>query len=115
MFSSLRKLPLSIAFATLTIVALANAVPAHADSYSVTVVAHTQSENFYGIDDGGDFTINISDQAQNFAVCGSIQLNPRYETILFGQSQQSSRPSRPRLHGTTAPTAVPSFPPDWMF
>ena len=32
---------------------------AFADSYSVNVVAYTQSENFYGIDGAGDFVVNV--------------------------------------------------------
>lgn len=33
---------------------------AFADTYSVNVVAYTQSENFYGIDAAGNFVVNVS-------------------------------------------------------
>jgi hypothetical protein len=37
--------------------------PAKADTYKITIVDHTQNENFLGIDDKGDFVVNDSNNS----------------------------------------------------
>jgi hypothetical protein len=71
--------------ATALIVLALNAThPAKADTYKITVVDHTQSENFLGIDDKGDFVIN--DNGNNAIKCGEQPGDPCFEVFLVGQS-----------------------------
>jgi hypothetical protein len=64
------------------VLALIATHPAKADTYKITVVDHTQNENFLGIDDQGDFVVNDSN---NSFKCGQLN-GPCFEVFLFGQS-----------------------------
>ncbi len=55
--------------------------PAKADTYKITVVDMTQSENFAGIDDQGDFVVNA-----NAFKCGEQVGDPCFEVFDSGQS-----------------------------
>jgi hypothetical protein len=81
MSSSFRSCLATVAIILTTIVA---AHTAKADTYQVTVVEHTQSENFLGIDDKGDFVIN--DNGTNAIKCGELPGDPCFEVFLVGQS-----------------------------
>ena len=81
----------------LAILALTTAVPTLADTYTATVVAHTQDENFYGIDAIGDFTINVSNNASLFAGCGGMDFRPCYETFYRNQSSPVITTAPPSL------------------
>jgi hypothetical protein len=54
-----------------------------ADTYQITVIDHTQNENFFGIDDNGDFVVNDSN---NSFKCGGMVGDPCFEVFLVGQS-----------------------------
>src|SRR5579871_2101828 len=110
-FSTIRSFSISVAITTLTIFSLSTAVPALADSYNVTVITHTQDEGFYGIDANGDFTVNVSNQAQQFAGCGGVQFNPCYETFYFGQSQPVISTAPPLLAWDNGSPCTPSVSP----
>jgi hypothetical protein len=73
--------------ATVAAILLTTIIPAHpakADSYQITIVDETQSANFLGIDDMGDFVVNDSNNANK---CGeSDPFNPCFEVVLIGQS-----------------------------
>lgn len=60
---------------------------AFADSYSVNVVAYTQSENFYGIDAAGDFVVNVSNSLNSpSSSCGGVSgASQCFETYYAGQ------------------------------
>lgn len=64
MFSTIKSLRASLAVIALTAVPVM-AVPAFADTYSITVVSHTQHENFYGIDGNGTFVVNLTGDPVN--------------------------------------------------
>jgi PEP-CTERM motif len=81
MYSSFRS---CFAATALIVLALIATHPAKADTYKITVVDHTQSENFLGIDDKGDFVIN--DNGNNAIKCGEPAGNPCFEVFLVGQS-----------------------------
>jgi hypothetical protein len=80
MSSSFRFCFAAIALIVLTLNATHTA---KADTYKITVVDHTQSENFLGIDDKGDFVVNDSN---NSFKCGEIIGDPCFEVFLVGQS-----------------------------
>lgn len=60
---------------------------AFADSYTVNVVAYTQSENFAGIDTAGDFVVNLTNSlAFPGQTCGGIAgASTCFETFYAGQ------------------------------
>ncbi len=109
MLPPLRNLHISIVITAL-IFALTTIAPALADSYSVTVIALTQNEGFYGIDANGDFTVNVSNNAQEFFACG-VQFNPCYETFFFGQSQPVISTAPPLLAWDNGSSCTPVIPP----
>jgi hypothetical protein len=80
MSSSFRSCFAAIA---LIVLALSATHTAKADTYKITVVDHTQSENFLGIDDKGDFVVNDSNTSFK---CGEIIGDPCFEVFLVGQS-----------------------------
>jgi hypothetical protein len=108
MFSSVRNLRAFFAMTAVAIFPLTAAVPALADSYSLTIVAYTQSENFYGIDSNGDFTVNISDRFT--PACGGMQFNPCYETFYLGQSQPVISTAPPMLTWDDGSPCTPIVP-----
>jgi hypothetical protein len=103
MSSSFRSCLATVAVILTTIVA---AHPAKADTYQVTVVDHTQSENFLGIDDNGDFV--ISDNGNNAIKCGELPGDPCFEVFLVGQSPffTTTTPILPFDNGTTCSVAL---------
>lgn len=60
---------------------------AFADSYTVNVVAYTQSENFAGIDTAGDFVVNLTNSLVNPGhKCGGVAgASTCFETFYVGQ------------------------------
>ena len=79
MSSSFRSCLATVAILVTTLIA---AHRAKADTYQITVIDHTQSENFLGIDDQGNFVVN--DQNDAFK-CGELT-GPCFEVFLTGQS-----------------------------
>jgi hypothetical protein len=59
---------------------------AFADTYTMTVVAHTQNEDFYGIDTAGDFVVNTSNSLiGSGGVCGGATgASECFETFYVG-------------------------------
>ncbi len=90
---------------------LAAAPHASADTYSLTTVRHTQSENFIGIDGAGNFSINVFDSFSfPGANCGGT-INPHscFETFYAGSSSPVFTTSAPALafdNGSTCKPAV---------
>jgi len=72
------------AISLLLALSLIAAHPAPADTYKVTIVDFTDSENFGGIDDKGDFFIN--DNLDNARKCGEQSGDPCFELFLVGQA-----------------------------
>jgi hypothetical protein len=66
------------------VLALLAAQQTKADTYQITVVDTSQSENFGGIDDHGNFFINDNDN--NAIKCGGQPGDPCFEVFLVGQS-----------------------------
>lgn len=62
-------------------------VAAFGDSYTVSVVTHTQNENFVGIDAAGDFVVNVSNSLMNpGSSCGGVMgAMSCFETYYAGQ------------------------------
>lgn len=62
-------------------------VAAFGDSYTVSVVTHSQSENFVGIDAAGDFVVNLSNSMMNpSSSCGGVMgALSCFETYYVGQ------------------------------
>lgn len=79
MSSSFRSFSATVAIILATLLA---ASQAKADTYQITVIDHTQSENFLGIDDQGNFIVN--DSGNSFK-CGELA-GPCFEVFLVGQS-----------------------------
>lgn len=73
---------------------------AFADSYSVSVVAYTQSENFYGIDATGDFTVNVSNSLRSpSSSCGGVLgASECFETYYVGQQNPVFSTTAPSLN-----------------
>jgi hypothetical protein len=69
-----------------------------ADTYTINVVANTQSENFYGIDTTGDFVVNVSNSMiASGGACGSaLGASSCFETFYIGNPNA--------VFSTTAPT-----------
>jgi hypothetical protein len=80
---SFRSCLISIAVLSISLVAAAR--PATADTYNVTVVAHTQDESFVGIDGNGDFAVNVSNH-NDASTCGGHLGDPCFEVFLLSQS-----------------------------
>ena len=107
-FPSVRIAQAIVSAALLLLVA---APCASADTYSLTTVRHTQSENFIGIDTAGDFSINVFDSFSfPGANCGGT-VNPHscFETFYAGSSSPVFTTSAPALafdNGSTCKPAV---------
>lgn len=71
-----------LATVTIVVTTLIATYQAKADTYQITVVDHTQSENFLGIDDQGNFIVNDSNNAFK---CGELT-GPCFEVFFMGQS-----------------------------
>jgi hypothetical protein len=90
--------------AVLTVAAILTLIhtrPVLADSYTVTTIAFTQSENFVGIDAAGDFVVNLSNSV-NFMnpTCGGVAVSPVsqcFETFYAGQAGPVFSTSAPSL------------------
>lgn len=99
MFRSLRRSSIA-ALAAILCLSAAVSRPAHADSFTVTTIAHTQSANFLGIDSAGNFVINVTNSLSNspHPTCGGISVSPSslcFETFYLGQTDP--------IFSTTAP------------
>ena len=93
---AMRTAPIFIALA----IALASSSPVLADTYSLMAVAQTQSENFAGGDDFGNYTINISDRliSNPSYNCGGV-VNP-------GQCYETHYVNNPNPLFTTTPPSL---------
>lgn len=73
---------------------------AFADSYTISVVANTQNEDFYGIDAGGDFVVNTSNSLiASGGVCGSATgASECFETFYVGNPNAVFTTAAPTLN-----------------
>jgi hypothetical protein len=112
MFRFFRSLRPCLAALALTVLPFTLSSAALADSYLVTVVSHSQHENFFGIDTNGDFVLNLSADSVN--PCG-INMTPCFETFYVGQPIPIVSTSAPALaydDGTPcSPILFPGFSP----
>ena len=109
MSSSFRSCLVACSFLALALIAVR---PASADIYKITVVDVTQSENFGGIDDKGDFFIN--DNGSNAFKCGEQFGDPCFELFLVGQAPffTTTRPTLMEDNGASCAIALdPTFAP----
>lgn len=98
MVAHLKFAPQTLAL-TLTLCVLALAPLARADAYQLITVAHTQSENFIGIDAAGSFSIDVLDSFSfPGASCGGT-LNPAscFKTYYAGNSTPVFSTAAPAL------------------
>jgi hypothetical protein len=93
-----------ISIAVLSIPIVVSARPAIADTYKVTVVAHTQDESFMGIDGKGDFAVNVSNH-NNSSTCGGHLGDPCFEVFLLSQSPYFTS-TAPVLVGNGSPCTI---------
>lgn len=90
---------------------LALDIPAYGDTYTYQIVANTQSENFYGIDNVGDFVFNISDRYINpGSVCAGV-MNPSscYDTYYVGTGKTVISVNPPNLNYDDGSPCTPSI------
>ena len=81
---------------------------AFADTYSLTAVDYTQSENFYAGDDFGNYTININDKVTEIPDfnCGGVVNPPScYETHYINRPTDLFTVTPPPLWNDPAPIA----------
>lgn len=98
-----------------TLILLASPARAHADAYQLTTVAHTQSENFIGIDGAGSFSINVLDSFSfPGANCGGT-INPSscFETFYSGNGTPVFSTASPALTFDNGSACKPSVGPDF--
>lgn len=97
----------------LSFVVFASAPQAHADAYQLTTVAHTQSEDFIGIDASGNFSINVLDSFSfPGANCGGT-INPGscFETFYAGSAAPVFSTAAPALTFDNGSACKPSLGP----
>lgn len=109
--SSALSAALLLAASTLPV---ASTLPAHADTYRLTNVAYTQSENFYGLDTAGDFAINISDHLSQagFSCAGALNAPSCFETFYANQATPVFSVAAPSLlfdHGSVCRPEISGF------
>lgn len=73
---------------------------AFGDSYSISVIRYSQSEEFYGIDSAGNFVINVSDKLrQPNGLCGGMgKVSNCFATYYVGQVDPVFSPVAPLLN-----------------
>jgi hypothetical protein len=111
MFRSFRRTSIAALITVLSLSAAASR-PAHADSFTVTVIAHTQSENFLGIDSTGNFVVNVTSSLSFFnPTCGGVAVSPFsqcFETFYASQSNPVFSTSAPNLIYDNGTPCAPS-------
>lgn len=81
---------------------------AFADTYSLTAVDYTQSENFYAGDDFGNYTISVDDlliHIPNFSCGGVIDASSCYETHYINRATDVFTVTPPSLWNDPDPIA----------
>jgi len=100
MFRRFRSFSIAALIAS-AFLALAASRPALADTYTVTTIAFSQSESFVGMDDAGNFTVNITSSLFGMhPMCGGVAVSPFsqcYETYYTGQTNPVFSTSAPSL------------------
>jgi PEP-CTERM motif len=97
---------------TTCLVSLAASRPAHADSYTVTTVAYSQSESFVGIDAAGNFVVNVTNtMSYMHPTCGGVAVSPFsqcLETYYTGQANPVFSTSAPSLIYDNGSSCIPN-------
>jgi len=88
MFFSARRLCVTAPMIIIALLLLTSAaIPAVADSYSMTTVGLPQGSSFYGMDNAGDYVLNITSHSSS--TCGGVAVSlgsSCFETVYAGQS-----------------------------
>ncbi len=93
-----------------TLLVLVSTAQANADTYQLTTVKHTQSENFIGIDPSGSFSIDVLDSFSfpGANCAGAINPGSCFETFYAGSSAPVFSSARPALAFDNGSACKPS-------
>lgn len=106
-----RTLVAALPVAVVLFLSLAASRPALADDYTIKTVAYSQSESFVGIDDSGNFVVNVTNTVSYMhPTCGGVAVSPFsqcFETYYTDQANPVFSTSAPSLIYDNGSTCTP--------